>query len=320
MDKEEGPITITSQKQVTPPPIIPRIATSEFKFLNTDRGQADKDKMNYVRGMVLHAFNGYKKYAWGHDELNPISKTSHDWNGAYSLLMTPLDMIDTLHVIGAKEEFEETKNLILEKLDFDIPVSINFFETNIRILGGLLSAYDLSGESRLLKKAIDLADRMLPAFNTPNGIPGNSVHLKSGSFSSHSTANLAEAGTLSLEFQYLSDVTGNPIYAEKVLHTMDQIYSIPRGPLNLYANDMSTSSLSYTTDLRGLGGGADSFYEYLLKLWLATHDNKYKDMYYEAAEVLFPFLYKFNYLKGIIRTYRYNFKGWKECLLSREKR
>jgi hypothetical protein len=101
----------------------------------------------------------------------------------------------------------------------------------------------------------------------------------------HAEACLAEAGTLQLEFQYLSDVTGHPIYAKKALKAMDQIYTIPRGPLNLYGSSLSTNKLKYTQERFGIAGCTDSFYEYLLKLGLATRDAKYVDMYHEAADV-----------------------------------
>ena len=45
-----------------------------------------------VKAEFLHAWNGYKKYAWGHDDLKPLSKTYHDWY-AESLLMTPVDAL-----------------------------------------------------------------------------------------------------------------------------------------------------------------------------------------------------------------------------------
>ncbi|HSN17567.1 MAG TPA: glycoside hydrolase family 47 protein, partial [Gammaproteobacteria bacterium] len=48
-----------------------------------------------VKTEFLHAWDDYVKYAWGHDELKPLSKTSRDWYGQ-SLLMTPVDALDTL--------------------------------------------------------------------------------------------------------------------------------------------------------------------------------------------------------------------------------
>lgn len=101
----------------------------------------------------------------------------------------------------------------------------------------------------------------------------------------HLEACLAEAGTLQLEFQYLSDVTGNPIYATKALKAMDQLIAIPRGPMNLYSQNLFINKLQYSRDRFGIAGCTDSFYEYLLKLGLATGDEKYIKAYHDAADV-----------------------------------
>ena len=52
-----------------------------------------------VRAEFLHAWNGYKQYAWGHDDLRPLTKNYHDWY-AEPLLMTPLDALDTMILMG----------------------------------------------------------------------------------------------------------------------------------------------------------------------------------------------------------------------------
>lgn len=52
---------------------------------------------------------------------------------------------------------------------------------NFRVVGGLLSAYDLSGDAIFLEKAKDIADRLLPAWDTPSGIPYTRINLAQGS-------------------------------------------------------------------------------------------------------------------------------------------
>lgn len=91
--------------------------------------------------------------------------------------MTPIDALDTLHIMGLTKEAQEAKDLILKNLHFDLPIEVSAFETNIRIVGGLLSGYELLGDEDLLEKAKDIANRLLPIFDTPTGIPFNSVHL-----------------------------------------------------------------------------------------------------------------------------------------------
>src|SRR6266567_6140241 len=121
-----------------------------------------------VRAEFLHAWNGYKKYAWGHDDLKPLSKTYHDWY-AEPLLMTPVDALDTMLLMGLKEEARSTREYIVKHLLFDKDIYVQNFEVTIRLLGGLLSSYQLSGDKRLLHLAEDLGNRLLPVFDSPTG-------------------------------------------------------------------------------------------------------------------------------------------------------
>src|SRR6478736_3857938 len=93
-----------------------------------------------VRDEMLHAWRGYERYAWGHDELKPVSRTPRDWH-AQSLLMTPVDALDTLVLMGLTEEADKARRLIVERLSFDRDFEVKSFEITIRLLGGLLSAH-----------------------------------------------------------------------------------------------------------------------------------------------------------------------------------
>src|SRR5579863_544857 len=116
-----------------------------------------------IKAEFLHAWQGYERYAWGHDELQPLSKTPHDWYGQ-SLLMTPVDALDTLVLMGFKDEADKDRQLIDTQLDFDKDIYVKNFEITIRLLGGLLSGYELTGDQRLLLLADDLGKRLMPAF------------------------------------------------------------------------------------------------------------------------------------------------------------
>ena len=116
-----------------------------------------------VREELRHAWAGYERYAWGHDELEPVSRTFHDWYRD-SLLMTPVDALDTLVLVGLKDEAARARSLILQKLSFDRDISVKNFEVTIRLLGGLLSAHQATGDPGLLRLAEDLGTRLLPAF------------------------------------------------------------------------------------------------------------------------------------------------------------
>src|SRR5688500_1931912 len=122
---------------------------------NTKQRLARVQLQRRVRSEFLHAWNGYKKYAWGHDDLKPLSKTHHDWY-AQPLLMTPVDSLDTMILIGLKDEADATRNYIVENLSFDKDISVQNFEVTIRLLGGLLSGYQMTGDQRLLRLAEEI--------------------------------------------------------------------------------------------------------------------------------------------------------------------
>ena len=159
-----------------------------------------------VKTEFLHAWSNYRRYAWGHDELRPLSRTPHDWYGQ-SLLMTPVDALDTLVLMGLKKEADDDRELIATHLDFDKDIYVKNFEITIRMLGGLLSGYQLTHDERLLRKAQDLGNRLLPVFDSPTGLPYVYVNLHTGK--THGVAsNPAETGTLLIEFGTLSKLTG----------------------------------------------------------------------------------------------------------------
>ena len=176
-----------------------------------------------VKLEFLHAWNAYKKYAWGHDQLKPLSKSFKDWYGE-SLLMTPVDAFDTIVLMGLNGEAAEAKQLILNTLSFDKDFFVQNFEITIRMLGGLLSAYQLDGDKRFLMLAKDLGKRLLPVFNSPTGMPYVYVNLKTGE-TKGKINNPAEIGTLMLEFGTLSKLTGDKIYYDKAKKAVTELFS-----------------------------------------------------------------------------------------------
>jgi hypothetical protein len=99
-----------------------------------------------VKTEFLSAWNDYKKYAWGHDDLKPLSKSYRDWYAPETLLMTPVDSLDSLYLLGFKKEADAARRHITENLSFDKDIYVQNFEITIRILGGLLSAYQMTGD------------------------------------------------------------------------------------------------------------------------------------------------------------------------------
>ncbi|HEX9671655.1 MAG TPA: glycoside hydrolase family 47 protein [Thermoanaerobaculia bacterium] len=215
-----------------------------------------------VRAELLHSWRAYERYAWGHDELKPLSKTPHDWHGE-SLLMTPVDTLDTLLLMGLDEEAAEARALIVERLGFDKDVAVKNFEITIRILGGLLSGYQITGDERLLRLAEDLGTRLLPAFDSPTGMPYMYVNLRTGKAHGART-NPAEIGTLLLEFGTLGKLTGKPVFYDKAKRALVALYE-RRSPLGLVGEEIDVETGAWLSGASHVGGGIDSYYEYLLK-------------------------------------------------------
>jgi predicted alpha-1,2-mannosidase len=217
-----------------------------------------------VKTEFLHAWNNYQRYAWGHDDLRPLSRKPHDWYG-HSLLMTPVDALDTLIVMGLKDEADADRELIATKLDFDQDISVKNFEITIRLLGGLLSGYQLTGDERLLAKAEDLGTRLLPVFDTPTGLPYVNVNLKTGK-TSGIDSNPAETGTLLLEFGTLSKLTGKPVYYDKAKRALVETFK-RRSKIGLVGVGLDVETGAWTDADASVSGGIDSFHEYLWKCW-----------------------------------------------------
>lgn len=229
-----------------------------------------------VKDEMRHAWQGYKQYAWGHDALKPRSKAPHDWYGT-SLLMTPVDALDTLILMGLKDEADEARELIATKLSFDQDLNVQNFEITIRLLGGLLSGYQLSGDARLLAKAEDLGKRLLPVFDSPTGLPYTHVNLRTGQVSGK-RSNPAETGTLVLEFGMLSKLAGNPVYFDKAKRALVETYK-RASPQGLVGSAIDVETGQWENTEAHIGGGIDSYYEYLYKCWRLFGDADCKAMW-----------------------------------------
>jgi ER degradation enhancer, mannosidase alpha-like 2 len=215
-----------------------------------------------VKTEFLHAWNGYKKYAWGNDDLKPLSKSFHNWY-AEPLLMTPVDALDTMYIMGFKPEADATRKYITDTLKFDKDIYVQNFEITIRLLGGLLSAHQITGDKKLLAMAEDLGTRLLPVFNSPTGLPYKYVNLRTGKTRGE-ISNPAETGTLIIEFGTLSKLTGKPIFYEKAKRALAETYK-RRSPIGLVGTRINVETGEWTNKGSHLSAEIDSYYEYLLK-------------------------------------------------------
>ena len=263
------------------------IVSFSFGQAKTNQKVDNKQLAARVKNEFLHAWNGYKKYAWGNDDLKPLSKTYHNWYEK-PLLMTPVDSLDTLILMGFKEEAERTKKYIVENLSFDKDISVQNFEITIRLLGGLLSSYQMTGDKRLLNLAEDLGTRLLPVFNSPTGIPYRYVNLKTGKVRGEVT-NPAESGTLLIEFGTLGKLTGKPVFYEKAKRALVETYN-RRSPIGLVGTRINVETGKWTNTDSHISAEIDSYYEYLLKCALLFDDKDCKKMWEEGISAVNKYL------------------------------
>lgn len=240
---------------------------------------SDNKTADLIREEVSTTWRSYMTYAKGYDMLLPLSKSGKNWYGN-SLLMTPVDAFDTMKMLGLDEDADEAKKLILKNLSFDHDMTVQVFEVTIRILGGLISAYQIDGDPGFLDLARDLADRLMPAFNSPTGLPYWGVNLRTGAVQGTVT-NPAEAGTLMLEFGMMSRLTNNAAYYDKAKNAVQAVYSrLPETGLPGSAIDVESGE--WTDSTSHIGGRIDSYFEYLLKAWLLFDDPDFKNMWEQS--------------------------------------
>jgi mannosidase alpha-like ER degradation enhancer 2 len=240
-----------------------------------------------VKTEFLHAWNGYKRHAWAHDDLRPLTKTFHDWYDQ-PLLMTPVDALDTMTIMGLKDEAASTRAYIVEHLSFDKDISVQNFEITIRLLGGLLSNYQFTGDKRLLRLAEDLGNRLLPVFDSPTGLPYRFVNLRTGKVNG-SVSNPAETGTLLIEFGTLAKLTNKPIFYDKAKRALVETYK-RRSLIGLVGEGIDVETGKWTNTDSHISGAIDSYYEYLLKCWLLFDDQDCKRMWLESVAAINKYL------------------------------
>ncbi|XP_067010449.2 mannosyl-oligosaccharide 1,2-alpha-mannosidase IA [Anabrus simplex] len=296
---EENNIPQGQERIVTIPP-----APSDH-YPETNGGEdpdpTARERRNKIKEMMRHAWDNYVRYAWGKNELRPITKRGHSASifGSTSLGATIVDGLDTLYIMGMTDEFKQGRDWIANNLDITVlTTDLSVFETNIRFVGGLLSCFALTGDVMFRDKAAQIAEKLLPAFQTQTGIPNSLVNIKSGASKNYGWASggcsiLSEFGTLHLEFSYLSDVTGNPVFRAKVDHIRRVIQAMDK-PRGLYPNYFNPKTGKWGQHHMSIGGLGDSFYEYLLKAWLQSgrEDQEARQMFDDAMHHMIQHMLK----------------------------
>jgi mannosyl-oligosaccharide alpha-1,2-mannosidase len=281
---------------------IPRVQHAfELEQESEDHMVERQRRLAAVKKAFIHSWEGYKENAWMQDEVAPLSGEHKNGFGGWGA--TLVDSLDTLWIMGMEKEFELAVNE-LRKVHFTtMPLpKVNVFETTIRYLGGLMSAYDLSGQKYevLLEKATELGEMLYAAFDTPNRMPMARWNWRKSALGESQEADrrcmIAEVGSLSMEFTRLSQLTRDPKWYDAIARITDvfetkQSETKVPGLWPVYI-DAINNDFHWDTTFT-LGGMADSAYEYLPKqhLMLGGRTDQYRKMYdaalAAAKEVLF---------------------------------
>ncbi|ULT80453.1 hypothetical protein L3Y34_010785 [Caenorhabditis briggsae] len=284
-----------------------------------DGEELDKKKLQKeAYDMFMHGYNSYMNYAFPADELMPLSCKGRirgltpsrgdvdDVLGNYSV--TLLDSLDTLVVLNELDEFERAVDLVIKQVRFDSDHVVSVFETNIRVLGGLISAHVLAElikekypermqtyEGQLLKMATEVGNRLLPAFNTTSGLPYSRINLKHGMqdhLKRQKDTCTACGGTMILEFAALTRLTGDPIYEKKARKAMDFLWQQRHRSSDLMGTVLNVHSGDWTRRESGIGAGIDSYYEYTLKAYILLGDESYLDRFNKHYDAIKRYITK----------------------------
>ncbi|CAF1600045.1 unnamed protein product [Adineta ricciae] len=282
----------------------------------SNEGQFSKQKQLYyksrVKQMFYHAYDSYLKFAYPYDELRPLTCDGYDTWGSYSLSL--VDAIDTLATLGNNTEFARVYTLI-QNLDIERDINVSVFETNIRVIGGLLSAHLLAKRMNvpvnatwpctgpLLDLAVALANKVLPAFDTATGnydsVVGCNEIVSSVKGIPYGTVNLvwgvpvdetnitctAGGGTFLIEFGTLSRLTGDPVYERVALRALKSLWS-KRSAINLVGNHINIQTGAWTANDCTIGSGVDSYFEYLVKGAILLRQPDLMDMMSEYIKAI----------------------------------
>lgn len=254
--------------------------------------------------MFYHGWNSYLKYGLPDDEVRPLTCTPNtgdysnpfdfsrnDMLGGYALTM--LDTLDMFAMMNETAKFHKYIDYIEHEVSFDVPSTVQVFETTIRAMGGLLSGHLYASVSRLgqtkpdyngrlLELAYDLGERLLPAFNSTSGIPHPRVNLRHGLVpigDKYITETCASgAGSLLLEFALLSRLTGDSRFETAARKAFFELWA-RRSDLDLVAMSIDSDGGKVTSPITGNGASIDSLYEYALKYYVLFGDAQFYSIF-----------------------------------------
>uniref|UniRef100_A0AC11B1A1 ER degradation enhancing alpha-mannosidase like protein 3 n=1 Tax=Ovis aries TaxID=9940 RepID=A0AC11B1A1_SHEEP len=345
-------------------------ATSVWPVGAAPMSREEKQKLgNQVLEMFDHAYGNYMEHAYPADELMPLTCRGRvrgqepsrgdvdDALGKFSL--TLIDSLDTLvvglilltilfilcvlncyeyncsTVLNKTKEFEDAVRKVLRDVNLDNDVVVSVFETNIRVLGGLLGGHSLAimlkekGEymqwynDELLQMAKQLGYKLLPAFNTTSGLPYPRINLKFGirkpeaRTGTETDTCTACAGTLILEFAALSRFTGATIFEEYARKALDFLWEKRQRSSNLVGVTINIHTGDWVRKDSGVGAGIDSYYEYLLKAYVLLGDDSFLERFNTHYDAIMRYISQPPLLLDVhIHKPMLNARTWMDALLA----
>lgn len=249
--------------------VLAILASTALAGIQSPNARGNSARANAVKSLFASSYADYKRYCFGHDQLNPLTKTCADPLGGWGA--TIVDVQSTAKIMGLNDIYNEC---VAQSLRVDYTKTsqdqISIFETTIRHVGGLLSSYELGGKTnqKLVDQAVVVADRLLHGWVGNNALPYNGLR----NWNTNPTpvtdqgAIIAETGTLILEFDRLSKYSNNATFrnfAAKAMRATINASPLPFPGLNPQGIDPATNKPrgDYVT----WGGGSDSYFEYLIK-------------------------------------------------------
>lgn len=282
----------------------------------------NKNELNYYKNetkkLFNHAIDNYLSLAYPFDELKPISCVPKTRNFTYSLdlitndvlgnySVTLIDSLTTAAIMNDPIRFNNLINLVnntFYEKKFDIDSTVQVFETTIRILGGLISSHLYAIDKRkkvylgesyngfLLDLAIDIADRLLPAYITVTGLPLARINLHDGIDNIdpklYQENNIAAIMSPIFEFTILSYLTKDEKYEKITRYAFNKTWKF-RSQLNLLPMSMNPMTEQRFSSLTGIGASIDSFYEIALKGSVLFNDKHLYDVWktsYAALNII----------------------------------
>jgi len=248
---------------------VPATSQDKWKTLAAD-----------VRAQMKWAWQGYVERCFGQDQIKPVSggADAFFFPKGPPLGLTIVEALDTLYVMGLDAEVEQGVRWVVDNLHFDIDGEVQVFETGIRLVGGLLSAWCATHEKKLLALARDLADRLSPAFTrSPTGMPYRFVNLKTGAVRD-SQSFPAEIGTYIAEWGTLGRAVGDKRYFDMAKRAVKALFD-RRSKIDLVADTIDIETGAWVSRRASVGPPSDSYFEYLWDGWQLFGDPDFKHWY-----------------------------------------